>query len=46
MGGIEGFEYLALKDAIKWQNLSIKKYVPVLFSCINYFIKGKQTKDK
>jgi len=42
--GIVGFNYSALKDQIKWNGLSRKKYINSLLTAVNYFIKGINSK--
>jgi len=39
-GILIGFEYIALKDFLKWSGLDPKKYTSILINCINQFIKG------
>ena len=42
--GINGFNYQALSDNLRWAGLSRKKYTSVMLSCCNMFIKGTQSK--
>ena len=44
--GLEGFNYLALKDTIKWHRLRPREFVPILLSVMNYYIKGIHSKNK
>ena len=44
--GIVGLKYDALKDQVKWNGLSPKKYVNMLQTCINMYIKGTNKKGK
>ena len=39
-----GYIYEALKDQLKWHNMSRKEYVPVLLGMFSYFIKGLNSK--
>lgn len=41
MAGLMGFNYIALKDTIKWRGLKVKEYVPVLLNCMTAYIEGK-----
>lgn len=41
MAGLMGFNYVALKDAIKWKGLKPKKYVPILLNCMVAYLEGK-----
>ena len=40
MNGLQGFNYLSLKDTIKWNNLHPKDYVPILQRCMNNYLNG------
>ena len=41
MSGATGFNYLALKDFIKWHGLKPSQYVPILLECFNAWMQGK-----
>ena len=43
--GIVGFVYDDLKDNIRWAGLPLKKYVPKLKSCLNYYLRGVGEKN-
>ncbi|MCF6207483.1 MAG: hypothetical protein L3J47_11440, partial [Sulfurovum sp.] len=43
-GRLVGFEYLPLKDMLKWHNCKPKHFVPIMLSCMNYYIKGLNSK--
>ncbi len=38
--GLTGFDYAALKDVLKWNNLSVKDFVPLFLSAMNHYIVG------
>ncbi len=42
--GITGLNYQALQDQIKWAGLSRKHYTNILQTCVNYYIKGYNSK--
>jgi len=42
--GVTGLKYQALKDQISWSGLSPRKYVNILHTCCNMYIKGTNKK--
>ena len=40
MNGLQGFNYIALKDSIKWIGLKPKTYVPFMQACMNKYLSG------
>jgi len=42
--GISGLHYEALKDQLKWIGLKPKKYVNIMQTCFNYYMKGVNSK--
>ncbi len=44
--GLTGFNYQHLKDNCKWNNVRAKEFIPMLVSCINYYIRGVNSKKK
>lgn len=43
--GVVGFNYHALKDNIKWNNMSQKIYVPILLRCISSYLEASSKKE-
>lgn len=46
MTGLAGFNYHSLKDNIKWRDMEVKKYVPLLQNCMAAYLQGSRARPK
>ncbi len=44
--GLAGFNYLSLKDNIKWRGMSPQLYVPILLQCMANYIAGSRNRKQ
>ena len=43
--GMSGFNYMSLKDNLRWRGLSRKKYVPLLLNCMIEYLNGAHRRN-